>query len=707
MAQGTPKPLAGIGVLVTRPEGQAEGLCRLIEAAGGEAIRWPLIEIEPMPPDSEGPARLARLENWDWVVFVSSNAVRFGLQHIERGGAHSVWPKVAAIGRATGEELRRRGVAVDLTPKQQFNSEALLALPEFADVSDQRILIVRGEGGRELLSQTFAERGAQVAYAEVYRRVMPQADAGGLLARWRKGEIGIVSATSGEILNNLARLLSDENPDLLTKTPLVVIGERVEQQARMLGCKYVKAAEAGDEAIVDAVIALAASEHGFSNDSNYGDTALVDEERDMTPAADEPAETAASEAFGEDRPEPKAAKKSRVGAWVGYLILVIVLGLAGGGFFILQELRSKQEGLGSGLDKGDKQMQELLHQISGFQTELAALHSQFATLQSQVTTEDSKFEREIGEQGTAFNEKLDLTKTDLSASIEHIQRQMNKTRGDMMVADAEYLLSIANQKLHLVGDVKAVLAAMAAADQRLLDSGDPAVFKVREALAEEINQLEGVKVADVVGLSAKLLALEAKVKEIPMFLPHSDKAKEKHDVKPKSTQPAPEEATGNLLDSTLEDIKDLVTVRRTDRPVQAVLLPEEVEALRQVLLLKLEMARAALLRGDDGLYKANLESAQNWLHEHFDHDAAITKGVVDEIRELQSQQIRVPFPDISQSLTLLRNIEKLRLESEQGQDKTRKKDKAEELDKAEPMPEAQEAPEIPEAPKVPEAGAQP
>ena len=401
------------------------------------------------------------------------------------------------------------------------------------------------------------------------------------------------------------------------------------------------------------------------------------------PGTDQAAEAGA---FSGGDQQPSAPKKSRFGAWLGYVTLLFVLMLVGAGLFLLQELRSKQEGLGSGLDKGDKQMQELLHQISGFQTELAAVHSQLATLQSQMTTEDSKFERVIGEQGASFSEKLEGAKSELAQSIHHIQQQMNKTRGDLMVADAEYLISIANQKLHLVGDVKSVLAAMEAADQRLYDSGDPGVFKVREALADEINLLKRLNPPDIVGASAKLLALEAKVKEIPLFLPHSDRPREQHEG-PKESQPVAEGEDGNLIDSTIKDLKGLVTVRRTDRPVQAILLPEEVEALRQVLLLKLEMARAALLRGEEGLYKTNLESALNWLHEHFDHDAPLTRGVADEIKSLLSLQIQIPFPDISKSLSLLRNIEKLRLEAEKA--------------------EAGAKPGAPVEPAKPEAGAQP
>lgn len=395
----------------------------------------------------------------------------------------------------------------------------------------------------------------------------------------------------------------------------------------------------------------------------YGDTALVDAEKELTPVGDQALASNEAKPLGDSGPQAAPPKKTRFGAWLGYATLLLILVLIGAGVFLLQELRSKQEGLGSGLDKGDKQMQELLHQISGLQGELAALHSQFATLQSQVTTEDSKFERAIGEQGASFGEKLEGAKSELEQSIQHIQQQLNKTRGDLMVADAEYLLSIANQKLHLIGDVKAVLAAMEAADQRLHDSGDPGVFKVREVLAGEINQLKGVQPPDIVGISAKLLALEAKVPEIPLFLPHSDRAKEHHE-QPKEAEPAAEGEGGGLLDSTLKDLKGLVTVRHTDRPVQAVLLPEEVEALRQILLLKLEMARTSLLRGDDALYKSNIESAQSWLHEHFDHDAALTQGATEEIKALQAMPIRIPFPDISQSLAMLRNIDKLRLEAE-------------------------------------------
>jgi uroporphyrinogen-III synthase len=244
---------AGWGVLVTRPADQADTLCRLIEAAGGEAIRLPLLEIAPVAPDSAGPLRLQNLGRVDWLVFTSTNAVRhaFGLCGVEWLQGSGV--KIAAIGQATTRALDEQGVAVDLKPKQQFNSEALLAEPAWAKVAGQRFLIVRGVGGRELLAETLQARGAQVEYAEVYQRSQSNPDMGEVLTRWRSGSISAVTVTSGEALANLLRLMAGGNLGLLLSTPLIVIGERLAEQARNAGCTEVVAAGAGDADIFNAV----------------------------------------------------------------------------------------------------------------------------------------------------------------------------------------------------------------------------------------------------------------------------------------------------------------------------------------------------------------------------------------------------------------------------------------------------------------------
>lgn len=422
-------------------------------------------------------------------------------------------------------------------------------------------------------------------------------------------------------------------------------------------------------------------------DNNRGTSIVADEENE-SPLSEEQlaafANDSADDSSGIEPPaseeKPAKAKGRSAGTWIGYLTLVIVVLLAIGGFFLIQSFRSE---LGGELNKEDQQVIELTRQLGSLQQQLATLHNQVAGLQTQLATEDSKIERVLSEQSSTFGERLESARADLSKSVDQIQRQLSRTRGDVLVADAEYLLSVANQKLHLVGDVKAVLAAMEAADQRLHDSGDPGVFPVREALAEEINLLKNMAAPDIVGLSAKILALEAKIREIPLHLPHAPTGAESA-LKPKPLQAEPptaeaepptaeaeppdaetEEHDGRI-DAALDALKDLVTIRRTDRPIESVLTPEEVEGLRQVLLLKLEMTRAALLRGDEGMYQANLKSARQFLRDNFDNQAAATRDADAQLNEFLQQPIRVPMPDISKSLSLIRNIERLRLKADEA-----------------------------------------
>lgn len=412
----------------------------------------------------------------------------------------------------------------------------------------------------------------------------------------------------------------------------------------------------------------------------------------------------AAESAVQPKTEPVRASakppKTRGGIpWMGYFILLLIAGLGAGAWFFIQEMRSREAQVGGQLNNKDQQILEMSRQMAGLQQELAALHTQIAGLQNDASGDDSRVQQQLSENGKVVTERLDALRADLGNSINLIQRQLNNTRGDLFVADAEYLLGVAMQKLHLIGDLKSVLAAMEAADQRLKDSGDPGVFKVREALAEELAALRKVKAPDIVGISAQLLTLEKSVKELPLFLPYAGKAEDEAAQHPKAvpadadTTHAEKPAAGK---SPLDELKGLFTVRRTDRPVNSVLTPEEAHALKEVLLLKLESTRAALLRGDDKLFQESLKSAIDWLKENFDESASGTKEILDELQALSTQTLSVPFPEIGKSLALLRNVEKLRLEVEEGN--------AHPKQKKPPEPEKPAAAEPTPAEPKPEAG---
>ena len=226
--------LNGRGILVTRPTHQADAVCALIEACGGRALRLPVLDIRPAEESAAVQAGLARLPEYAVAVFVSANAVRYALDAL----APRPWPPtvtIAAVGAATARALDERGLQVSYCPEREYTSEALLALPALQEMHGRRVLILRGNGGRDHLREILSARGAAVDYLEVYRRVQPDIDPAPWLARWRAGEIAAVLITSGESLRQLRAIVGTLGQELLRTTPLIVAHPRIRDLARELG----------------------------------------------------------------------------------------------------------------------------------------------------------------------------------------------------------------------------------------------------------------------------------------------------------------------------------------------------------------------------------------------------------------------------------------------------------------------------------------
>lgn len=233
--------LAGRGVVVTRPLELAGSFAGRIEAAGGRAVVFPAIEIEPLPP----PEPLQRLREYDLVVFVSPSAVAMA-------AADTDGVQVAAVGAGTRQALERRGARAVLAPAAGADSEALLAMPELADMRGRRVLIVRGEGGRALLGDTLASRGARIDYAECYRRRLPAADPAPLLAQWATGAVHAVTFFSAESVANFAKLVG---ADRLRDTPVFVSHQRVARAAAQQGARAAIVAGPGDAEMLERLVA--------------------------------------------------------------------------------------------------------------------------------------------------------------------------------------------------------------------------------------------------------------------------------------------------------------------------------------------------------------------------------------------------------------------------------------------------------------------
>ena len=244
------KPLAGRGIVITRPAAESMRIAELVRTAGGNPILFPGIAIVAV--EDVGPllALIDRLDRFDIAIFVSPSAVNMAFDLIEPRRA---WPPalpIAAVGAGCVRALKRRGMDEVIAPAERFDSEALLELPLLQNVRGKRIVIFRGVGGRELLADTLAARGAQVEYAECYRRAKPGLDPAPLFAAWKRGELHAITATSSEALRNLFEIVGAHGAVQFKNTPCFVSHPRIEEAARTLGIVRIVLTGQGDERLL-------------------------------------------------------------------------------------------------------------------------------------------------------------------------------------------------------------------------------------------------------------------------------------------------------------------------------------------------------------------------------------------------------------------------------------------------------------------------
>jgi len=256
--------LDGVRALVTRPESAAGRLARALAADGAQVHRVPAIVIAPVD-DTRSFERLRdRLGEVAAAVFTSVNAVEgfFGLTPDAARHVLPAVPAVLAVGGATAEALRARGVAGVVTPSGRFDSEGLLACPQLDTrrIAGRVVAVVKGEGGRGLLQRELERRGAEVMAADVYRRRAPDRLAE-RLERVR-GSIDVVTVTSAEALRNLAAAAPWVAP-WLSRRAVVTVSERVASVARTLNLSRVSVSGGADAAsIVEATVRAVAGTRG-------------------------------------------------------------------------------------------------------------------------------------------------------------------------------------------------------------------------------------------------------------------------------------------------------------------------------------------------------------------------------------------------------------------------------------------------------------
>lgn len=591
-------PLVGLRVLVTRPEAQAGPLCALLESRGAEALRLPLLEIAP--PADTGPASHVLRTGLDadaW-IFTSANAAR----HAEALCGDARWPaRLAAVGAATARALADRGDVEH--PLSSYSAEALLALPEWQNLQGQKIVLVTGEDGPTFLAEALHARGADLRVAEVYRR-LPVAHAPDIV-RSLYLRADVVMMTSTQALEHLHALLQQTGTPL-AGARLVVSGPRMLEKARALGAQPppLLAARVSDETYVQTL------EHWRAEPPSAAMT-------------DTPATAVPPPAVAALTDEPR-----RRSLWPLALFLLLLLLAAAAAF-------------AAHLFVGERSAREAL------ETRVAAVQSQLArveTRQTDVAQAAQRNAREIA----GFAARMDTH----DQSIGQLAEQLGGGRARLQLVAVEQLLLMANDRLQLARDVRAAQAALERADERLGALADPRLFNVREAIAAERAALMAVPQADIAAAALSLSSLSARAPRLPLVA----RVPERFEAAPQPLAPPSVEGgwAARAWAAMREAMTKIFTLRRNTGSLPRLLPAEEQALVYQILALKLEGARVALLRNDEISFRDYCDGAAQWLDEYFLPADAGVSAAQAELARLRALPLNPPLPEISRSLSLLR-----------------------------------------------------
>ena len=345
--------------------------------------------------------------------------------------------------------------------------------------------------------------------------------------------------------------------------------------------------------------------------------------------------TAAEQKPADKQPadKPKAAKQAaatpaRRGGWWWLLLVLILLGaLAAAGWFaqrlhqqMLTDMAVLRDRIASTQDQERRQQQDI------------------AQLQQQLQTQQQSYQQ--------LQQQLQHN-SDRLAQLPGAERQ------DWLLAEAEYLLRLANQRLQLERDWNGALSLLQAADAVLVETRNPGLTRIRETLAQDMLALRQAPALDATGAVLRLQALQQQLPQLP-WLPDRLLPDSGADLLAgEAQQPLPDSWYGQLWHKITTALTGLVRIRERADAVATPLTPDQQYSLQQNMNLMLEQAQAALLREQADLYGHSLQRVQNWLQQYLLIEDDRTRAVQQSLQELQGWPVAPERPDISRSLLQL------------------------------------------------------
>ncbi len=641
-------------IIVTRPQPYADELCDQLIANQFHVENCPLIEfVENDASDLSN--WLNQKESYDYIIFISQQAAQFFLQPLDKQQVSTIKRStLIAVGKATQKVIS--GFNLESKTPLTADSEGILELLSSLLDSKQpaSILLVCGNQGRKLLEAELAIEHT-VKRLEVYQRVAIAQTFPSINNPTKTA----VLATSEQLLSLSAHQLSlQQTPkmqttenSLLQSVVFICASSRIEQSAKELGIKNtLVAASASNEDMLQAAINWRLQLQANDNiiQTNFTEQNLTQQSDTMSESDQHENEIIeALELDQEQDNHQKPAKKGGMLKTVFWLLLLAAIGY--GGYWLWNQ------NYFSGTASNPETNNEL---------------SRIVTLEKQLKSQSLQIENLLNSnsQHTASNDEL---KQELARQVESLQQQLVVSQRkfqslsadaatqarDWQIAEAEYLIRQAAQKVHYSDDTASIIALLEAADQQILASGDTNLLGLRRAISQDIGQIKSNVSIDIDGILVKLDTIQSQLKDLTLA---SVKFDEAASSEANETEITEDSAWQTFKSNIKNTFSDYYKVHSYDQSVKPFISPQQSDLLQQNILLSLQTAQLSALRHQQQSYDRSIAEVASWISEYYQKDSA-SNFVQEQLQQLAKAKVSVQLPNKFQSLDFIKSNNQERL----------------------------------------------
>ena len=354
-------------------------------------------------------------------------------------------------------------------------------------------------------------------------------------------------------------------------------------------------------------------------------------------------ETGSEQTVGTPEAKETTQTQKSASALLATIISLVAMGTVGtGGYFAQQKLT---------------QLEDLLNQRSAAQQLEATAAMNDANAAVAELTESFQ---QIQSEKVAQTAEIATLQERLSDAIKQVEAGRDRSESDWRLAEAEYLLRLANQRILMENRAEGALALLRSTDTILKELDDVSLYPLRQNLASDISKLESVPSLDIEGTYLRIAALIERSKDLPtLTLEQQRQLPELIDkVMTEQTDAQTQQNITSGFAKAMNKLESLIVIQRHDQPVEPILSPDQGHYLRQNIQMLLEQAQLALLRQQQSVFTTSLSRAQSLLIQYFDQDNYTTRTLIQSLAELTTLNVSPTIPDISGSLKALQQHQK-------------------------------------------------